>query len=354
MRGRVLLWTLAGALCVVAVVGAPDPETAAKRLGVRVARQREQAASELRADGAAARPALEAAATSSDPDVRSRARALLALLARDADSERRRDAELAVRDALRRDRGLEAGGPTDRRLASLEPESGDVLASAARAVAERSYVGADLACALVRHATPSSVATLAALVRDERVFPSSVLAASRELDALLCRDPQRAETLRGGAAAALDALREAMRSAHAPTRRVATALFGALAGDDGAETLVAMACDRDTDVRAEACRVAGVYVPAQTAATLRETAADPCSEVRTAALAALLAVPGTPHPEPAVAAATDRSATVRAAAATLLAREATPDTLCVLQALAADPSARVRAAARRALAAFSG
>jgi HEAT repeat protein len=96
----------------------------------------------------------------------------------------------------------------------------------------------------------------------------------------------------------------------------------------------------------------GLYAPAVSARTLRRLAADASVEVREKALTALLRVPGVPHPDAAVAAATDESPAVRAAAACLLARDATPETVGVLDALAADPSVRVRAAARRALTAL--
>jgi HEAT repeat protein len=113
-----------------------------------------------------------------------------------------------------------------------------------------------------------------------------------------------------------------------------------------------MADDTVASVRSEAARVMGLYAPARFARTLRGLAADTDAHVRETALSALLRVPGVPHPEPAVAAADDASPAVRAAAARLLGRDATPDTLCVLETLATDPSDRVRAAARRSLAAL--
>ena len=98
----------------------------------------------------------------------------------------------------------------------------------------------------------------------------------------------------------------------------------------------------------------GLYAPAESARALRRLAADIDPLVREAALTALCNVPGVPHPEPAVAAAGDECAAVRAAAAQLLGRDATPETLPVLRVLATDSSDRVRAAARRALVALRG
>ena len=91
-------------------------------------------------------------------------------------------------------------------------------------------------------------------------------------------------------------------------------------------------------------------MPGRGAETLRALAADRDADVRVAALEALRRTPGSPRPEPAVAAATDDVAAVRRAAAELFARDATPETLPVLRRLTEDPSPSVRAAARRSLA----
>jgi hypothetical protein len=349
---RAALIAGAGVLCIVIVAGTPDPTALAAKLGDASARRRDEAARELLDLGRDAAPALEGAAASADPQIRTRARALLALV-RDADGPeiRARQADAAVRDALSIDGGLDAGSPIDVRVAALLPDSGRVLAASARAVAEHGFVSRQLACSLARHATPETLAALTDFVRDERMFPSAGLWAARELDREFAAAPERADGVRALAAASLPALDAAMRSDHAATRRVAVAIYGALASDAAVARLLSTA-DIDAGVRAEAARVMGVYAPAESARTLRRLASDSSAEVRETALTALLRVPGVPHPEPAVAAATDESPAVRAAAARLLARDATPETVGVLDTLAADPSDRVRAAARRSLTAL--
>jgi len=71
--------------------------------------------------------------------------------------------------------------------------------------------------------------------------------------------------------------------------------------------------------------------------------------VTLAALEALAALPGCPHPGPAMIAAHDDAPQVRAAAAALLGSDALPSSLPALKLLAEDPELRVRAAAARAL-----
>lgn len=341
-----------GLLCVVLFAATPDPSALTARLGDASARRRDEAARELLDLGRDAAPALEEASASADPQIRTRAAALLALV-RDADGSeiRARRTDAAVRDALTTLGGLDAGSPADVRIAALLPESGRLLADAARAIGERGFVSRPLACALARHATPETLAALAEFVRDERAFPSTGLWAARELDREFAASPERADRARAVASSALPALDAAMRSEHPATRRVAVAICGALASESDVSRLPT-ADDADAGVRAETARVMGVYAPAVSARTLRRLAADSSAEVREKALTALLRVPGTPHPETAVVAATDESPAVRAAAACLLAREATPETVGVLDSLATDPSVRVRAAARRALTAL--
>jgi hypothetical protein len=338
-----------GVLGVAVVAAAPDPWAAAKRLGDSTASGRAAAASELLSIGAAAGPALDEAAKSTDVDVRTRARALAALVRRDADI-RARQVDVAVLDAFAAPSGLDAGSATDARLGSLMPESSRALAAAARRIAERGFVSPPLASSLARRPTQESLAVLAELVRDERVLPSSTLRAARELDDALAANRDFAATIRSEATAPLATLDAALRATSPSTRRGAVALYGALAGDAGAARMAEMTLDPDAAVRAETVRVMGAHSPDESAATLRELACDPIAAVREAALTALLRVPGVPHPEPAVARAADPCAAVRAAAATLLGREATPETICVLEALAVDASPRVRAAARRSLA----
>jgi len=52
------------------------------------------------------------------------------------------------------------GSPLDDRIGALLPESGRVLAAAARAVAEHGFVSRPLACALARHATTETLVAL--------------------------------------------------------------------------------------------------------------------------------------------------------------------------------------------------
>jgi hypothetical protein len=341
-----------GLLSVVLVTAAPDPTALVAKLADPSARRRDDAARELLEIGHDAAPALEEAAASGDPRIRSRAEAILALVRDPGGPEiRARQADSAVRDALRTSGGLDAGSAADVRVAALLPESGRLLAASAHAIAEHGFVSRALACALVRHPTAESLRALAEFVRDERIFPSAGLWAARELDVEFAAAPERADEVRRMAASSLAAYADAMRSEHPATRRVAVALRGALAAEPSAASLAA-ASDPDAGVRAESARVMGVYAPDESARALRRLAGDPSPEVREAALTALLRVDGVPHPEPAVAAAADDSAAVRAAAARLLARDATPGTADVLYTLATDPSRRVRAAARRALTAL--
>jgi HEAT repeat protein len=333
------------------VAAAPDHSPLVAKLGERTARERDAAAARLVAIGPAAAPALEEGARSGDAAVRSRAAAILALVRGDAGHAiRARLAGAAVRDALTTDGGLAEGSDPDARIGALMPESGRVLAAAARTSPGEAFVPPEIAAALARHAAGDTLAALATLVRDEQIPPSAGLAAARALDRAFDESPERATAVRGEALRALAVLAEAMDSPHAPTRRAAVAVYGALAGQEGAARVVAAAEDADASVRAECARVLGVHAAGASGAALRRLAADPAAPVRDAALTALLAVPGSPCPDPAVAAADDASPAVRAAAARLLAREATPDAVPCLETLATDPSVRVRAAARRALA----
>lgn len=351
MRLRPALLAASSFVVVALVTAAPEPATIAAGLGAPTARRREAAARELLTLGPLAAPALSIAAASPDPEVRSRARSILALVHDDA-GVRVRAAVVAVSDAMREPGALESGGVADARIAALAPESIRALAAAARRVASRGYVAQPLACALARHAGADSVAALAEFVRDGRVFSSSALVAARELDRVLERRDARAAEVRASAAPAIAALDVAGRSTDATVRRAVVALRGALAGDDGIAPIVEAASDVDAGVRVEAARVLGLYAPAESASTLRALAADPIAAVRETALTALFEVPGAPSPEAAVASAADDSPAVRAAAARLLGRDATPSSIGVLEELAVDPSPRVRASARRALAAL--
>src|SRR5262249_26976414 len=156
------------------------------------------------------------------------------------------------------------------------------------------------------------------------VPPSAGLWAARELDVEFVTAPERADEVRRMAAASLATYSLAMRSSHPAIRRAATALYGAPAPEPAVVSLPAAAAAA-AGGRGESARVMGVYAPDQSARPLRRLAGDSSAEVREAALTALLRVAGVPHPEPAVAAAGDECAAVRAAAARLLARDATPE-----------------------------
>ena len=352
MRLRPALAGVFGFACLVSVAATPDHTSLVERLGDSTARSRDDAAGRLREIGTAAVPALEEGARSSDAAVRSRSAAILALVRGDADGAiRARLAGAAVRDALTTAGGLVAGSDADARISALMPESARELAAAAQTAPGHAFVSSQLAAALARHAAEETLTSLAILVRDERVPPSAGLEAARALDRAFDAAPERADAVRSQAPRALAILEEAMDAPHSPTRRAAVAVYGVLAGAPGAGRIAAIAAhDCDSAVRAECARVLGLHAPGVSAPVLRGLAADRAPHVREAALMALLSLPGSPRPEPAVAAVGDESPAVRAAAAQLLAREATPETVGFLEALAADPSVRVRAAARRALA----
>ena len=355
----VILVAAAAALMPAAV---PEARSLAGRLGSASAADREQAARDLAALGPSARAALEEAAASPDPEVRNRARALLALLPdRDAARElRAREAAAVVRAAMASPGGLGRGSVWDQRLHDLAPAAGAALATVARCAAQRDLVGTELACALARHPAAESLAALGEFVRHERMPPSAGLAAARVIEEMSDSDALNGPLVRACAPAAVPHLDEAIRAGSGPTRRAALALLASAVSGDAAPTLIAAADDPDAGVRAEAARALGRIAPAECAAVLRRLAADPVASVRLAALDALADVPGAPEPGPAVTAAADVSPARRPAPARrraparLLARDATPDTLPILYALAQDPSPRVRAAADRALRAALG
>ena len=338
-------WVLiVGSLAAVVVTAAaPDPRALAGRLESPSAAEREEATRALAELGDAARPALEEATLSPDPEVRSRATALLARQRRDdreASRAARRDAARILRTAVLEGLPLVEGGDTDLALASLGAPAADVLADAARRSARRTFVPSDLVLALARHESAASLASLADLWADGSLLPSDAIRAGRILG-------RRTRTADVGPAVAR--LRERITRAAAPHRRAGVALAAGIGGAGERDLLLAAAEDGDPGVRAEAARSLGCHLPAAAAETLRTLALDPAEEVRRAALEALLRVPGIPHPEVAVANAGHPRPDVRAAAAALLVREATPETVAVLDAFAADPSAAVRASLRRAL-----
>jgi hypothetical protein len=83
VKVRAALIAGAGVVCIVIVAATPDPTALAAKLGDESARRRDEAARELLDLGRDAAPALEGAAASADPQIRTRAKALLALV-RDA------------------------------------------------------------------------------------------------------------------------------------------------------------------------------------------------------------------------------------------------------------------------------
>lgn len=357
MRIRAAAVVSAAVAAVVLGLAAPDPHRLAARLGADTARERDEAAAELTVLGDEAAPALESAARSGDPEVRSRARGLLERLrVRDDPSarsiQRSREVVALLSGADPRDDVLAVDGEIDRRLHDLAPEAGAVLADLALRRSRSAFVGSALAAALARHTTPESLAALATLWRDERLTPSAAMTSARQLDATTDGDRDAQSSLRATAVQAAETLRDVLDAREPSRRRAGLALLGAFAGDDAALSLLRAAEDSDAGVRCEAARVLGRHLPIAGADALRALARDADAGVRTAALVALRRVPGTPRPEPAVAAADDAAVSVRRAAAELLARDATPPELPLLDRLAADPSPSVRAAARRSLAAL--
>jgi HEAT repeat protein len=181
--------------------------------------------------------------------------------------------------------------------------------------------------------------------------PSAGLLAAREMDDATRGDRPRETAFLAAAARASALLGDVLDAPEGPRRRTGVALAASFRGAAAADLLCSAARDRDPGVRAEAARALGRHAGGAGAAALRVLARDADAAVRVAALDALALVPGTPRPEPAVAALEDAVPTVRRAAAALLAFEATPDELPLLARVAAhDPSARVRAAARQSLA----
>lgn len=350
------------AAAVLATAGTPDPDrdaparpdaaTLAARLGAARADERDAATAALASLGPGARIALEVAADADDPEVRFRARGLLARLGDDgrrASARRYREAVAAIRADGLCAAALAPGGPTDAALRAFAPESGTALADAARRTARHGLVDVPVAGALARLATPDSFAALAEVWRADRLVPSAGLAAAREIDAATDDDPETAGSVLGAAGRAADILGDPLAAREAPRRRTGVALLAAFRGRAEVGTLLRAAADPDPGVRAEAARTLGRHAPSDGAAALRALAADADPDVRVAALEALAHVSGAPTPGPAVAAAEDAVPAVRRAAARLLARDATPSEIPLLRRLASDPSASVRSVARRTL-----
>ncbi len=322
---------------------AATPERAVdlvQRLGADRAAERDDAARQLEAMGRKAHPALRDAVETGPRHVRQRAQALLDLTESD-EVARRAEIRGLVRAALRKPGGLEADNATGARLREIGDVAGPYLARRALAESEKGLVRPDLVESLGRHPSTESVTTLAALVRRGRVLPSSAIIAAHEL---------RARRVDGqphpGHAAALVDVRRTLVDSGGPLRRAATALLSALTDD--VASLTPLLSDPYAGVRVEAARALGELEQISAGPPLRRAAEDSNPDVRRAALEALAKVPGRPYPQPAMNNAHHRVPAVRAAAAELLARDATPDALPLLDHLADhDPALRVRAAAQR-------
>ncbi len=303
--------TLVATALLAALIGLalPDADGLVRKLGSERAADRDAAAAALLALGPAAVPALRRGAQDRAPSVRTRAAALLALASAD-------------------------GAQTDR-----DDDAPARLAQRALAIAEHRMVPSDLVRSLGAHPSVPTVAALTKLVHDERLLPSAGVAAARALERHAALPPL---------APHLPALDEALDTVDGPLRRAAAALVGALATDN-LEPLDRRAGDAHPGVRIEVARALGRRGREASRVVLARLARDADAGVRTAALEALAALPGAPHPAPGLDAAHDDAPRVRAAAAALLGRDALPSSLSVLALLAEDPELRVRAAAARAL-----
>jgi hypothetical protein len=239
----------------------------------------------------------------------------------------------------------------------LAPESGDALAAAAQAAAERpgtrALVPAELVAALGRHVSPLALRTLVELVERRSVAPSGVLRVARELTArnLTARRARDADV---GVVPSADDLEHArLRLAaqfadeSASRRRAVAALYAALADADSAGPLAALVDDHDALVREEVARSLGRLPRLDARAVLSRLSADPSEGVRVAALEGLSDEPRDAVRDLALRAARDASAAVRSAAVALLTGDDTDSARGALARLEVDDSARVRGAVRR-------
>jgi hypothetical protein len=342
VRPLVALLIAVAAVVLVASAGTPDARELGRRLDSESAADRDEAARRLAELGETARPTLEGLVREGAPEARRRARALLSDLDADHDAARMRrlEARALLERVARRPGRLAEGAPVDRRLGELGAAGAAALAERA-ARRPRKHLRPELAAALGRHASAEGVDELAAALREHRVLGSDVVRAARRLTG--------SSRARLGDAARRD-LDAVLAETGNPLRRAAAALLLAFDPARARE----LASDGDSRVRVEAARALGRSGLSGAATLERMALGDPDDDVRRAALDALLDVPGAPRPRPAHAAARHPDAALRAAAARLLARDAVPDSLPVLAALASDPSHRVRAAAERSLAALGG
>jgi len=287
----------------------PDADDLVQNLGAERSMVRDEAAAALRAMGPNAIPALRRGALDPTPAIRARASALL---------------ELTTATEPRTERPADA------------PEQ---LARRALAIAEHRMVPSQLVQSLGEHPSPTTVAALTQLLREERLLPSAGVAAARAMEGHAALPPL---------APHLAVLDEALDTVDGPLRRAVVALVGVLAAEDLAP-LSRRAGDVHPGVRVEIARALGRRGREGSRVVLTRLARDADAHVRTAALEALAALPGCPHPGPAMIAAHDDAPQVRAAAAALLGSDALPSSLPALKLLAEDPELRVRAAAARAL-----
>ncbi len=344
MRLYVAAALVAGsALVLLALAATPDARGLVARLEAESAAERDRAATELLALGDAAEPALIEATRGGPVAVRRRARALLATL-RDTGG---REARLTEARALWRVSAGSADGAAARdALASLGDDAARALATEAHRQAVVGLVDADLTEALGRQVSAATVSALAGLLVEDRLRASDTLRAARHLaahpDAALAFLPTARRDLE-----------RVLRGARGPRRRAAAALLAACCDLDSALPRAReLASDDEPGVRIEAARwLSRLGIGA--GATLDLLADDPETSVRVAALEALVEIPGSPRPGPAVRNAEHADPAVRAAAAALLARDAVPDTESVLHRLLADESPRVRAAAERSATALA-
>lgn len=341
MRFVVSLLILTAALLVLLTAGTPDASKLASRLDSDSAAERDAAARRLAELGESARGTLETVARDGSPEARRRSRALLGLLESEntlAPRLRRHEARALFQAALRQEGRLATDTTHDARLAELGAAAAEEIGDYAERRLSETWLSEADALAAARHPSRRGVAALAAALRRDRIAGSAVVRAARLLGA------SSGDWLSDRAR---DDLCSVLAATGDPRRRAAAALL--LACD--ASCAESLAADTDARVRIEAARALG-RLGGGGAAMLERLGQDTDADVRAAALDALRHVPGAPRPEAAHANADHAEPRLRAAAATLLASDAVPESIPVLRRLATDESARVRAAAERSLAAI--
>ena len=339
MRFVIPLLILVAALLVLLTAGTPDARELGHNLDSDSAGERDAAAQRLAEMGESARTALETLARDGSPEARRRSRALLELLEPEDEllpDLRRHEARALFQAALRQDGRLAAGSAHDTRLAGLGATGAREIGVQAARRLDAVALTEDDALAVARHPSQRGIAVLAAALRRDRIPGSAVVRAARTLGSTT------GEWLDD---AARDDLRAVLAAAGDPRRRAAASLLLACEPSHAH----ALGADADARVRVEAAAALG-RLGGGGATALQRLARDADSDVRAAALDALTHVPGAPRPAAAHANADHAEPRLRAAAATLLARDAVPASIPVLRRLATDESPRVRAAAERSLA----